>query len=116
MARTPLTVQQLTGPYPASLNLDDLVWTAADEINANSFALTGKEIILVRNDNVGVQTVTLTSIADPTSRTGNVTKAVSAGEYAVFQASDLTGWMQSDGLFYLQAVVNDVFFSIIRLK
>ena len=114
MARTALTVQALTGPFPAALTLDTLVWTAADISNLNSFVLTGREIILVRNDDASGQLVTLTSVADDKNRVGNVTKTVATTAYAVFAATDISGWIQSDGLFYLDAPDADVFFSIIR--
>ncbi len=116
MARTALTVQVLTGPYPSDLGLDDLTWEAADSGNGNSFPFTGKEVILARNDDASGSLITLQSIADPTNRTGNVTLTPATGDYAMFLASDLTGWMQSDGMFYLDAANVNVFFAIVRLK
>lgn len=115
MARTPFTVQQLTGPYPASLVMDSLTWAAADLANGNSFAFTGKEIIIVRNDDAATKNITLTSVVDPYGRSVNVTKAILTGEYAIFQASDLTGWIQTDGLFYLSGDDVDLFIAVVRL-
>ncbi len=114
MARTAFTVQPIAGAYPADLLLTTITWTLADVVNQNSFVLTGREIILVRNDDVATKIVTLTSIADPQNRVGNVTKSVLANGYAAFSAAELTGWIQSDGLFYLEADDADVFFAILR--
>ena len=115
MARTAFTVQAIAGAYPANFLMSTLTWTLADISNQNSFLLTGREIILVRNDDALTKNVTLTSIAGGTNkRVGNVTKAMTAGSYAAFSASELDGWIQSDGLFYLEADDADVFFAIIR--
>ena len=116
MARTSLTVQNLSGPYPNPLVLDALVWTAADIADFNDFLFTGREIILVRNDDVGAVVVTLSSIASDKGRTGDVTLSVAAGAYAMFQASALAGWLQSGGKFHLSAPDADLFFAIIRYK
>lgn len=118
MPRTALTVQTLKGPHPGTVAADalDIVWTAADDANLNDFLYTGREIILVRNDNVGAQTITLTSKLSSLQRLGTVLDySLAAGEYAAFWAGDIAGWLQSDGKFYLEASANDVFFAILRL-
>ncbi len=115
MARTVFTPQAIVGPYPANFLMSTLTWTLADISNQNRFLLTGREIILARNDDVAEKNVTLTSIAGGTNkRVGNVTKAMAASSYAAFSASELDGWIQSDGYFYLEADDADIFFAIIR--
>ena len=116
MARTALTVQTLTGPYPATLLMDTLTWTAADLANKNSVVFTGKEIIIARNDDAGEKNVIITSIADPQKRVGNITKAMATGTYAIFLASALTGFIQADGLLYLEADDVEIFFAVVRFK
>ncbi len=117
MARTPLTVQQLTGPFPVDFELDAYTYAAADVGNGNSFPFTGKEIIIVRNvDGAATRNVTLTSVANAYNRTGNVTLAMSALSFSIFQASDLTGWLQTDGMFYLSGDNTNLEFAIVRLK
>ena len=118
MPRTALTVQTLKGPHPGVpvANALDFVWTAADDVNLNDFPHTGREVILVRNDNVGAQTITLTSKLSSLNRLGTVTDySVGIGEYAGIWAGDIAGWKQADGKFYLEASTNDVFFAILRL-
>lgn len=118
MPRTALTVQTLKGPHPGTVaaNALDITWTAADDVNLNDFPHTGREVILVRNDNVAAQTFTLTSILSSLKRLGTVTAySLGIGEYAAFWAGDIAGWKQTDGKFYLDAAANDVFFAILRL-
>lgn len=116
MARTALTVQELSGPYPGALTLDALTWAAADVANSNDFTFTGKEIILARNDDASPQLVTLESIAGPHNRTGDVVLTPASGAYAMYQATGLAGWIQSTGKFHLKAATTTVFFAIVRLK
>lgn len=116
MARTALTVQQLTGPFPAALLLDEYTYTAADVGNGNSFPFTGNEIIIVRNiDGATSRNVTLTSVANAFGRTGNIVHSLSLTSFAIFQATDLTGWLQTDGMFYLSGDNVNLEFAIVRL-
>jgi hypothetical protein len=117
MARTTLTVQQLSGPYPDPLNLDTITFTACDAVNFNDFVFNGNELIIARNVNVSTpRNVTLTSVKDALKRTGDVTKQIAANGYAIFEARDVVGWQQSDGRFYLQGDNVDIQFAIVRLK
>ena len=119
MPRTDITVQTPKGPYPAlpvAANALDITETVADVGNLNQFTFTGKELIIVRNVNAGAQTVTLTSAADDKGRTGDITAfSLGAGEMAAFLATQLTGWAQSDGKFYLAGSHADIKFAILRL-
>lgn len=121
MTRLALTVQQIIDDYPATpltANAADFVWTAAgaDFADGASFALTGKEVLLVRNDNGAAQTVTITSVADGKNRTGTITAySVGIGEYAVFPPFKKDGWAQASGLLYIAASAADVYFAVLRL-
>lgn len=121
MARLALPVKQLPAKYPAlpiAANALDVTWTAAGAAFADgfSFPLTGKEILLVRNGNVGAQTVTINSVADPYRRTGDITAySVGPGEYAVFPQFQMTGWQQPNGLLHGAASAADVMLAVLRL-
>jgi len=121
MAELTLTVQQMIGKYPSlplTANAADFTWTAAgaDFADGAVFPLTGREILLVRNDNVGAQTVTITSVADDKNRTGDITTySVGAGEYAVFPCLAVDGWRQTDGNLDIEASAADVMFAVLRL-
>jgi hypothetical protein len=117
MARTALTVQQLSGPYPFPLNLDTITFTACDVANGNDFPFQGNELIFARNVNGATpRNVTLTSVKDGLNRTGDVTRQIAANGFAVFEARSLEGWLQSDGKFWLSGDNVDVQFAILRLK
>ncbi len=121
MARLALTPKSLPAKYPAlpiAANALDFTWTeaGADFADGFSFPLTGKEILLVRNDNAGAQTVTISSVADEYGRTGDITTySVGIGEYAVFPQFQLAGWKQSDGKLYGAASAADVSLAVLRL-
>lgn len=121
MAELSLTVQTIKGGYPSlpvTANAADIVWTAAgaDFADGAAFDHTGREIILVRNDNVGAQTLTIDSVADEKGRTGDITTySVGAGEYAAFGPFPVAGWRQSDGDMNIVASAADVYLAIIRL-
>ena len=103
---------------PVTANAADFVWTTAgaDFADGVRFPHTGREIVLIRNDNVGAQTVTVESVIDPQRRTGDITTySVGIGEYAVFNAMAITGWRQTSGEFWLTASATDVFFAVLRL-
>lgn len=114
MARTTLTPVEVNGPYDTSLST--VTWTAADTSNDNQFTLTGRELILIRNqDGANAHNVTLTSIADPYGRTGDITASVAASGYRAFWVGALLGWLQSDGKFYLEADSTQIEFAILKI-
>jgi len=121
MAILDLTPQTVIAKYPATpltANAADFTWTAAgaDFADKAQFPHTGKELILVRNDNVGAQTVTIESRVDTFNREGDITTySVGIGEYAVFGPFPIEGWRQTTGYLTLAASAADVSFAILRL-
>ncbi len=118
MARTPLTIQTPKGPYPGSVAAEalDITWEAGDATNNNEIAATGKELLLVRNDDVGAQTFTLVSAADPFKRSADITAySLGAGEYAAFWLGALTGWIQSDRKFHLNPGNANLKFAVLKM-
>lgn len=114
MARTALTPTEVGGPYSGSATA--FTWTAADAVNKNEFTLTGEEIILIHNtDGANPHNVTLSSVDDERGRQEDVTEAVAASAYMAFPATALTGWIQTDGKFYLEADDAQIEFAILRL-
>lgn len=111
---TALTEQAINGPYDDALTA--ITWEAADVGSGNEFTLTGNEIILVRNTDASAHNVTLTSVADPFGRTGDISsESIAADEYKAFKATEIQGWRQSDGKFYLSADDTTVEFAILKL-
>lgn len=120
MARTTLTRTTPLGPYPSlpvSADALDLTLTAADTGNSNQFLLDGPMLLIAQNTDAGsARTITLTSVADPQLRTGDITTySIGIGETAVFKIDRMEGWRQSDGYFYLAASNAAVKFGIVRL-
>lgn len=120
MARATLTRTTPLGPYPTlqpAADALDVVMTACDVANGNQFLLDGPCILLAQNtDGAAARTFTLTSIADPQNRTGDVTAySVGIGEIAAFKIDQVAGWRQADGYLYLSGSNAALKFGIIRL-
>lgn len=119
MPRTALTVQTLKGPYPGTVSVNDLdiTFAAADVANGNDFPYTGREVILMRNDDAGAQTVTFTSSAEPaTKRLGHITDySIGIGEYAAFWAGAIQGWVQAGQKFFIDASDANIMIAILRV-
>lgn len=113
MARTVLTVQILNGAFTAPPTA--LTMTAADVANGNQFAMAKGDKLIVQNTDVSSHNFTLSSIADPFSRTGDIgPQALAAGAITVYGPLDFPGWIQTDGSFHLSADNAGIKFAIIR--
>lgn len=117
MARQTHTAVALTGPYGSAAA--DLAWVAAIVADKEQVRLTGKEIILARNLDGSIHNVTITSVADPFGRSGDITEAVAAtgddGDYAVFGPFAVAGWQQEDGYLYFEADDANLEFAVIQI-
>lgn len=122
MARLILTPKDVPGKYPVTpLAADsaDFTWTNAGASYADGagFALTGRELLLVRNNNVAAQTITIQSTNDAYNRKGDITNyQIGAGEFAVFGPFPKDGWAQADGMLYFAASAADVAFAVLRWR
>lgn len=117
MPRTALTVVELPTPYVTTGPVDPGL-AASDEINGNDFDLTGEEIVIVRNVNVGAQTITITSAPSPiTKRVANITAiSIPADAVRVFQKFTVAGWRQTDGKLYIDTSHADVEVAVVRIN
>jgi len=116
MARTSITKTTALGSY--GTDGVSVTWTNADSSNGNSFAMTGNDLLLVRNAHASTaKTVTINSVADQMGRTGDITaESVAAGvvkAYGPFK--DKPGWEQSGGVLHLTAEDNNIKFAVIAL-
>lgn len=107
-----------SAPY-ATANAADLVMAAAtgsSGSSGNMFVCSGKDILIAHNTGAGAHTITVSSVADPFGRTGDVAAySLGAGEYAAFGPFDTTGWRQTDGYMYIEANHAEVKFGVIAL-
>lgn len=122
MARLSITVQEPAGFWPTlplTANAEDFTWTAsgADFGDGFSFTNTGREVILIRNDNAGAQTITVSSVVDKYNRTGDITTySVGIGEYAWFGPFKPDGWNQTgSSLLYAAVTAADLYIAVMRL-
>jgi len=112
MARTEVTAIDLGGQL--DYDGDVLTWSACDNVNGNFVTHTGREIILVRNDNVGTQSFTVVSVEDAMLRTKDATKTVGIGAYHTFGPYPIKGW-DSAGTLEFDAGAADVYVCVLRL-
>ena len=118
MARATLTALTALGAYGSySANAADLPMTAANASDLNQVVATNNDLIIAHNTGAGANTVTITSIADPSyGRVGHITTySLGAGEYAAFGPFKNAGWKQADGMLYFEASHAEVKFGIVAL-
>lgn len=113
---TELSVVELPGAYEADItNTPVDVGMVAADLAGNTFRSTGREIVIVRNDDAAPQTITVTS--QPASRTGRVGDIAAAsipiGEVRVFQIFPRDGW-ETGGLITVTASDVDMLLGVIR--
>lgn len=113
MPRTALTPQAAPGAYPSAWS--DLTFAATDLANGNQFASTGKEVIVVRNDDASSQSITLKSVNDPYGRSGDLVKAIAANAYAMIGPVSDIGWKQTDGNIYIDTTDVDLMIAVITI-
>lgn len=114
MARQDLTVTTGTSRNPtAGVALTE---TAENTTDHSQFALTTNDIVVIHNTGGSSYTYTVTSIADPYGRTGNITtQSIAAGAIHLLGPLSLEGWRQTDGKLYLDASNVAVKFGIYRM-
>lgn len=116
MPRTALTKTSAPGPYPTAGTT--LTWNDADSANGNDFAMTGRDLVLVRNGHaVTTKTYTVTSAADSQGRTKNITaESLTAGAVVVLGPfRNKSGWAQASNKFYIDGEDNNIKIAVILL-
>lgn len=120
MTVTLVGAQTPKGPYPGAVNAGDLdaVETACDASNGNAFALTGHEILVLRNTDTAPHTVTISSTADSRGRTLDITAySIAAGKTSFFSfLSGQEGWKQVDGTAHILASDVSVKMHVLRVQ
>jgi hypothetical protein len=120
MARTAIAAQIPKGPFiqgqPAAGALD-LVETAGDVANGNSFVASGMDFLVVHNTDVGAQTFSISSMPDAFGRSQDVTNySMAAGKISVFNLRDTRGWIQADGNIYINAGNANIKFAVLKIQ
>lgn len=95
--------------------LPSTVWLQnCDKTNGNYIAATGKDMILVYDSAASTGTFTVKSVALG-HRTGDLTKTLNGGQYAISYPLPLTGWQQTDGNLYFTCDNTYMQFAVIRV-
>lgn len=95
-----------------------LTLTAADVSNKNYFVMEGDDLLIVRNDGTGAQTVTIASVADDMGRTGDITAdSLAQDTWAVYGPfRNTAGWAQTQRHMYLEASDAGMKFAVVKLS
>lgn len=115
MARIAVTKTTPPGAYAGSS-------TVVTMENGNTgdglyFQMSGGEILIIQNTNVGSQTWTATSVDDSYGRQENITtESIAAGAIRVFGPIAPDGWQQTNGQFYFTASSTDVKFGVLNKR
>lgn len=120
MPRLALVPKEIVSGYPTTpLAADalDITFTNAGAafVDGAGFPHTGREVLLIRNLNIGAQTVTISSVPDSQNRKGDIV----AFSFATLEIGAIqlpvAGWRQADGQLYFAASATDVAFAVLRL-
>ncbi|KKM90810.1 hypothetical protein LCGC14_1234820 [marine sediment metagenome] len=116
---TAITTQTPKGPHPTipvSANALDFTFANSDNAAGNDFVITGRQLLLVFNNDVGAQTFTISSVADQFGRKGDITTySLDAGEYAAFWFGNVVGWKQALNKILLASSNDNVQFAVLNL-
>ena len=121
MARLLIVPQEVIGSYPdlpVTADSADIGWTlsAADFAEGFRFPLTGRELLIIKNDNAGAQTVTLSSLVSKrTNRKGDIaTYSMGISEIVVFGPFQKDGWQQVSGELFGAVTAADINIAVIK--
>ena len=110
-------VQSAIGPYPGTVGVGALkVNEQAGDVTGSTFKLSGKDLILMRNDHATLpQTVTIASQPDPQKRSADITAySIPVGETHQFYVGSILGWADVNGKITITPESTDVIIAVIR--
>lgn len=119
MARTALAAP-LVLPNQSTVvvaGAQDVAFEASDAINGNSTPCTGAELVLVRNTDVGAQTVSFTARTDSFGRSGSIAAySLAADDVAVFGPFPVEAWRQAaDSALHIDTSDASVELAVLRI-
>lgn len=116
---TAIINQAILSPWAAyGAGLADFVWTDGTVTPGVGFVSTGREVVIVKNTNVGAQTVTINAVDDETNRAESITAySLAAGDYAVFGVSltNSKGWQSASKTIQILVSHADVKVAVLTL-
>lgn len=112
MARTLIVGVALPDNEPA--DVEEAVYQAADPVEGNYYVL-GNKFLIARNVHVADPfTVTIASVANDLGRTGNLVKAIAAGESWIFPKFPTEGWAQTGNQLYVNTTDASIEFLLVE--
>ena len=119
MPRTAVTVQTPKGPNVGAFtsNLCDITFTAADVANKNSAVFQGNRmLVVIKNDDAGSVSWTITSKANPSGRTGDIVDPTfETGKVAMFIVERDGFQQEADNSLHFEASDADCKFAILAI-
>lgn len=119
MARTAITVQELLSPFDNVTAGDmDITFAAGDGTAGNSYAVTGKELLLAYNDGTAAKTIDIDSVDDEKNREDDISSySLAVGDYIAFTGglTNSKGWKQSGGVIHVDVEDSDVLVAVLQL-
>lgn len=115
---TVLAIQTIKAPFATiTANGADFTFAAGTITDGDTFACTGRELLLVKNG-TGTNTITITSVANAKGRSGDIaTYSLSAGEFAVFGVglTNSPGWKSTAGTIRITVSSVEVTVAVLKL-
>lgn len=117
---TAITVQTIKGPFEAiTAGSADFTFAAGTITDGDTFACTGREILLVTNtDAVNAETITITSVDDEKGRAEDITAySLAAGDFVAFGVglTNSKGWKSTAGNIRITVSAATVKVAVLRL-
>ena len=121
MTRLLLTPQDVIGSYPdlpVTAGSADIgfVLSGASFADGFRFPMTGRELLIIRNDNAGAQTVTIASLVSKrTNRSGDIDAySMAADDVIVLGPFSKDGWEQVSGELWGAVSAADLNLAVIK--
>lgn len=116
---TVITVQTVKGPFETiAADGVDFIFAAGTITDGDVFTCTGRELLIVKNDNVAAKYITITSVDNDKGRSEDITQySIGASEFAVFGIglTQKRGWMNSSKQVRITVEHADVKVAVLRL-
>jgi hypothetical protein len=119
MARTPVNnIKTLSAIQSCSVQAQaaDFTFAACDHVNGNVLTITGKELLLVKNNGGSPATITITAKTDIYGRGGSIASySVGASKTSIFGPFAVEAWAQSAaGDLFIDGSAADIQLFVIR--
>lgn len=118
MPPTALTVQNILAPFAAvAAGAADFTFAAGTITDGDTFTCTGREILVVFNNDAGATTLTITSVDDEKGRSEDIVYSLAAGDYAAFGVglTNAAGWQSSSKTIRITVSDADLRVAVLRL-